>query len=389
MNSFVTISVSGPNPKLFLKRLLFYNISFSKCKVINKNKIILDILYNDFLKLKEKNHVYEVQIVKEHGLYRYIHFIKKNIYFFIGILSSILLLFIISNIIFDIEIVHNDKEIRTLVRNELEKNGIDVLKIATSYETRSKIIEKIMEENKNYIEWMEIERKGSKYIVKVTEKKKNELEENGVNGHIVAKKDGIIKKIIAEDGEIIKKKNDYVRKGDIIISGDIIKDDVVKGQVSAKGKIYAETWYNVRVSLPLTYEETRYLDKTKNNIVTYLFGKRYYLFKNYNSSVEEKKMLLLGEKIFPFQIYFQKQRKTETIRRKFTESEAIKEAESLADKKIQSSLDTDEYIISKKTLNFNIKDSKIELVIFFKVYEDITDFAETDKKINDNINQTT
>ena len=54
---------------------------------------------------------------------------------------------------------------------------------------------------------------------------------------------------------------------------------------------------------------------------------------------------------------------------------------NLAEKKVSSKLNTDEYIISKKTLNFHIKDSKIEIDIFFKVCEDITGFKEVDNII--------
>ena len=67
-------------------------------------------------------------------------------------------------------------------------------------------------------------------------------------------KSGIIIKVEAEQGVILKKKNDYVSQGETIISGDIIKDETVKGQVKAKGTVYAETWYKVHVSYPLIYK---------------------------------------------------------------------------------------------------------------------------------------
>ena len=44
-------------------------------------------------------------------------------------------------------------------------------------------------------------------------------------------------------------------------------------------------------------------------------------------------------------------------------------------------LKDDEYIISKKTLNFKQNESKIEVGVFFKVYENITDFKDADTSL--------
>ena len=47
-------------------------------------------------------------------------------------------------------------------------------------------------------------------------------------------------------------------------------------------------------------------------------------------------------------------------------------------KKINSSLSKDEYIISKKALNYSVDDSKIMVDVFFKVYENITDYVKVE-----------
>ena len=49
--------------------------------------------------------------------------------------------------------------------------------------------------------------------------------------------------------------------------------------------------------------------------------------------------------------------------------------------KISVNLKDDEYIISKKTLNFKQNKSKIEIGVFFKVYENITDFKDADTSL--------
>ena len=66
------------------------------------------------------------------------------------------------------------------------------------------------------------------------------------------------------------------------------------------------------------------------------------------------------------------------INQRLTSEQALKKAEDLAMKKINSSLSKDEYIISKKVLNYSVDDSKIMVDVFFKVYENITDYVKVE-----------
>lgn len=77
----------------------------------------------------------------------------------------------------------------------------------------------------------------------------------------------------------------------------------------------------------------------------------------------------------------EKQRKTKVKKEKLGTKEAIKKATKLAENKISVNLKDDEYIISKKTLNFKQNESKIEIGVFFKVYENITDFKDADTSL--------
>lgn len=378
---YVKIRVTGKNPKLFLKRYIINKIKYDKYKKINRNEITFRISYENYLYLKEKESMYDIVVVRYYGLIKYFIIFKNNFSFIICFIFSIVFLIFISSVCFDLEIVHNDSKIRNLVKEELNSYGIKRFSLIPNFSKRKKIINKILKDNKEDLEWLEIERLGSKLVVKITERKINKKQEQIENRHIVAKKSGIIKKIEASSGVIVKKKNDYVEQGDIIVSGDIIKDETVKGQVVAKGVVYAETWYNVKVEYPLYYEEVRYLDEMKNNYILDFLNKSFSLKKNYTSSYLEKKKTLIKDKIFPFEISMEKQRKTKVIKQILTSDEAIKKAQEVAEKKIESFLDSDEYIISKKTLNFTSNDSKIIVDVFFKVYENITDYRQTDPSL--------
>lgn len=381
MNSYVKISITGNNPRLFIKRYFFNKINYSDYKEVNHKKVILKVSYEDYLNIALKKTTYKIDVIKFYGPVKYIKLLKNNYTFFIAFLIGIVFLFFLSSVCFKLEVVHNSKEIRSLVLDELKENNIKEFYFIPTFNKRKKVIDKIIKENKDKLEWMEIERKGSKLIVKVTERKKNKEKESSEPRHIVAKKSGIIISIVAENGVILKKKNDYVSKGDIIISGDVIKDETVKGQTRALGKVLAETWYMVHVSYPLNYKETIYLNEIKNNLIISFMNKEFSVRKNYESLHLEKKFELIKSKVFPFEIRIEKQRKTKILNQRYTKKQALNKAILVAENKIKTKLNTDEYIISKKALNFTSNDSKIEIDVFFKVCEDITDYKEVDKSL--------
>ena len=381
MNSYVNISIVGKNPKLFIKRYVLNQISFEDFKEVSHKHVTIKISYDDYLKLLSKNKTYEIYINRKYGIVKYTSYIKENYTFVISLIIGFLFLFLISNTILEIDVIHSNSSLRNLIYDELKDNNISCFRFIPSFKKRKKIINKIVNDNKDKIEWLEIERYGSKLTVKVTERKLNKEKEYDKPRHIVAKKDGVIMKIEASNGVILKKKNDYVSKGETIVSGDIIKDETVKGQVRAVGRVYAEVWYLVTIEYPLNYEEVIYLNDVKQNIIVSFMKKEVSLRKNYATNCLEHKNILIKEKIFPFSIRMEKQRKTKVKKEKLGTKEAIKKATKLAENKISVNLKDDEYIISKKTLNFKQNKSKIEIGVFFKVYENITDFKDVDTSL--------
>lgn len=379
-NSYVRLRIEGKNPDLFFKLYIINKISYKNLKR-RKGILELTLKYEDYLFLENKKGIYNIYVIKEYGLIKYKNLLLKNISLVIAFIISLIYLFVISNMAFNIDVIHNDKEIRALVYDELKRNGISKHHFIPSFKKRRKILDKIVKENKDELEWLEIERKGSILNVKVTERIMNKKEESTEPRHIIAKKSGIIMSITASHGEILKKKNDYVSEGEILISGDIIKDETVKGQVRAEGSVYAETWYLVNVSYPLNYEETIYLSKVKNNLILSIFGHDVPLFKNYSKNYIENSKTIVKNKIFPFEIRIEKQRKIKVNKQKYTEKQALNKAIEVASKKIEKKLGSDEYIIDKKALNFTMNDSTIEVEVFFKVCENITAYKDVDESL--------
>lgn len=373
----IYLKVKGKNIERFLKRLNKSEIELLKIEKIKYNELNIEIKKDDFKKINNIKTIYEIEIIGIHGLDYIKEQIIKKRYILFSFMISILILLILSNTIFSIEVVHNDEEIRTLLISELEEFNIKKYYRKKSYKELQNIKEEILEKYKDKIEWLEIETHGTKYVVRVEERILNKDESNYIKRNIVAKKDAVLVKIEAKNGEIIKTKNSFVKKGETVISGNIYLYDNIKDSIMAEGKIYGEVWYKATVEYPLVYKEETYTGKTKKVFSINFLNKDFSFFdfnkfkyKNIEDISKIKHLFL------PISFGFEKQYEKKVINENLTKDEAVEKAIKKATEKIESNLKEKEYIIATKKLKVEENYSKIIVELFFTVCEDITDYEE-------------
>lgn len=371
--SFYKLKITGKDVKRFLKQLYNLNIYFEEIE-FRKKELYVKVDDDNYKKIKKIKTIYKIEIINLYGISKIKDIINKYNIFFICIIIGIILLNILGNMIFSIEIDIDNKEIKEIVNKELETYNIKKFSFNKSYNERKDIIEKILLNNKDTIEWIEIEKIGTKYIVRVEERIIKDKKEKCMPRNIVAKRDGLILNINSSAGEIKKSINDYVKKGDIIISGIITKNDEEKNRVCASGKVYAETWYQVSVEVPYNYKEIIYTRDYKRNISITIFNKRKSLFKDFDNYIIKEKSI--SNKILPIKISLENQQKIIKIDHIYTSEELDLKALEISKEKLKHLLKNNSTILLEKKLKTIPKNSTIEVVIFFKVKEDITAYQD-------------
>lgn len=375
-NSYYELKIEGKDVKRFIKQLYSLDIYFENIEFKDK-EVYVKVDNTNYKKIKKIKTIYKINIVKLYGLEKVKDIIYKNNIFFICLVLGIILLNVLCNIVFEIEIDTNNQELFELVSSELKKNGIKKYTFIKDFNSRQSIINNILENNKKDLEWLEIERIGVKYIVRVEEriiKTENEMCEPR---NIIAKKDGIVLSISASNGEVLKTVNDYVKKGDILISGIITKDEEEKNRVCATGKVTAETWYQVRVEVPYNYKETIYTKEYKKNLSVTIFNNRYSLFKDFNNFIINE--YSLKNNIIPIKLSIENNQKIIKIDKIYTNEELDLKALELAKEKILTIVEDENNILLEKKLKTIPKNSTIEMVIFFKVKENITAYQKIEE----------
>ena len=369
MNSYLILKVSGKNIPKFILRCKNNNINILKIEQISYKEALIKINYKDYDKLLKIKSIYDITLINNTGFLKFKELLNKHKYFLIMFTFGILFLIYLCNIIFEVDVISTNNELNNLIKKDLENYNIKKYKLKKSYKEKERIKSELLEKYNDTIEWIEITDVGTKYEVQVVERKKKVTEEKDEYTNIVASKSGVLRKIYAEEGVKVVDNNTYVNKGDIIISGAITKDEEIKKIVNAKGKVYAEVWYNVNIEFPLEYTEKRYTNEKKKSIYMRLGNK--YISKRRFKNFERRKILSLKNRLVPFELGIEEEQKVNIINDKYTVEEAKKKAILSAKEKILQSLDKDEYITSQKTLKFYAKDSKIVLDIFFSCYEQI------------------
>ena len=378
-SSSIKIKVTGRNINNFLKRLINNNINIEKVIPISHKEIDLIINYQDLDKVLKLKTIYNIKIVRYYGKLRIIKRIKKDIFILSSLLISLLLIYTLSNVIFKVEVIHSNKNIIKLVTKELEDNGIKKYKFVKKYQEIEKIKNKILEENKDTLEWLEIIREGTKYTIRVEERIINNKPKDNKIYNIVASKNAVIKNIYAESGEKIRSINTYVKKGDIIISSDITLPNNEKISKTASGKVQGEVWYNINIEYPYQYHEIKYTGNKKKVLVLNLLNKRisffdFHKYKTFNRNIK----YIFNNNITPISLIYEDEYETNIINEVYDYNTAREKAITKAKEKILEKYPNIKDITNIKIIKEEDKKNKISLNLFVTCLEDITEYQEVD-----------
>lgn len=381
--SKIELQIKGKHIERFIYKLAHNHIDLLDIEYF-KSCVHIKIYKEDYPKVLNLKSIYEVNVVDASGLIKLKKIISVNKIVIFAIIFGVSLLIFLTNIIFEVEVIHSSNEVRTLLSNELKSYGMKKYSLKKNFKEITKIKNELLMKYPDKIEWLEIETVGTKYVVRVELREIPDQDAQEINRHVVAKKDALIKKINALEGMVIKEINNYVKKGDIIISGNVLLNEETKGIVSAKGEVFGEVWYTLTVEYPFTYYEEQLTGKRKNIIAFKFLNRSFELFSSFkNKKITET--ILLKNNLLPIRLVLEKQEELVIIDQVLTEEEAIDKAILLGKEKMEKELNDGEYVVSNKVLKVNVKEDKVVVDVFFVVYENITDYEEIIPEVEENI----
>ncbi|MBQ3423318.1 MAG: sporulation protein YqfD, partial [Romboutsia sp.] len=232
----------------------------------------------------------------------------------------------------------------------------------------------------NDVAYLSINVKGTNIFVTVTKKAetlKSVEQSNYCN--IIAKKDGIIEKVIARSGNSIVQKGDIVRKGDVLINGSNNK---------SIPEVWATTFYEVVKSA--SYEEV-IKEKTgnKKNVYTLSFyDNKYTIRRNikYNDySIENKEYKLsLGNYTFPLKLKVSTFYETKDKKIEKDKEQIMKELKEKSLKELDYTIPASARIVDSKH-NYKVNKNMLEYKITVQTSENIANIYSLTKAEAENM----
>lgn len=380
-SSNIKIRINGKNINNFIKRLIKNNINIIKLIPRSHKEIDLIINYKDLEEIERYSSIYNIKIIRYYGYLHIIKYLKRNRFIILFLLLGMIIVYILSNMVFSIEVIHSNSKIIKLVTEELKDHGIKKYTFSKNYKELEKIEKEILIDNKDNIEWLEIIRDGTKYIVRVEERIINKKIDDNKNYDIVSSKNAVIKSIEAESGEKIKDINTYVKKGDIIISSYISTPSGEKILSTARGKVIGEVWYTIDINYPYYYHEVKYTGNKKKVLVFNYIDKRISLFdfKKYKSFNKNTKTIFHNN-IVPISLNYEYQYETKVIDNIYNKEEAKSRAIETAKEKLLLKYKNIKEINEVTIINEINNDKYLGLTLFIKAYEDITEYKDVIKE---------
>ncbi|WP_138415724.1 sporulation protein YqfD [Aquibacillus sediminis] len=391
LTGYVTVKVIGHYPELFFDVCARKGVTVWNIKKTSKTECEGNIRLRDIplLKSVRRNTVYKVTFVHRKG----IPFLSKRFLshkpLIIGLFLSMFFVLFLSNIVWDVKVKGVHPEIEKRIVDQLNEYGIQPGAMKFKIDPPSQIQQQLLNDIPELL-WVGVTEKGTTYHLEGVEKTVVEEEETNGPRNLVAAKDGVIVDMYVSKGRPVVQVNDYVERGDLLVSGalreqqneededsDEEKKDEQQQVVSAEGEVIAKTWYETEVNIPL---KTNYEVLTGENKYKYflkfasvfipIWGFTDPDFDQIQTEVNERQFKFLKWDLPISFVEHNVQEKTNLSDERSKEV-AVKDGIEQAKTDLQKQLGPDAKISFEKVLHESIDSGKVNLNLYFTVEEDI------------------
>ena len=220
----------------------------------------------------------EIVRLRERGVPSLLGRYRHRYGFFAGLALFAAIFFLSGTVIWGIKIDGNARLSEREVLTELRRCGLSVGSRKSGLDV-SAIENRVLIES-DEISWISVNIIGTVAEVEIREIEVEEEREQYLASNIVAARDGQIELFEDVRGNIVLNIGDYVRKGELIVSG--LYDSQTQGirYTDAKGRVLARTERDISVSIPFKYEKKRYTGKVFTEKYLIFFEKEIKFYTN-------------------------------------------------------------------------------------------------------------
>ena len=395
LHGYVMIEVSGFSVERFVNMAAFRGIYLwniqPKGSAVQMNVSAKG--YNLLAECEEKTGcLYEMVCLC--GLPAVLKKYKKRKVLSLGILIFVGILYALSSFVWVVEVQGNERIEKQQLLKACQEAGMAPGTLKWNIHTDD--ITQYLLETFEDISWVSVSIDGTEALIRIVETiPKPEIIDKQTPSDLVAKKDSVIQSIITEAGTPMVQSGDVVKKGDVLISGEVVlvvgdEEEAGREYVNARGTVLAKTWYTLEEELPLSYTEKKYTGIEKKD-KSLLIGDTIIniMQPNMEDGSYEKKhtggnQLAIGDFKLPISWAEETYQQYETIQKTRTEQEAKKQLETQLKQKAEEMVQGE---IENIEIQYEVKDDTLLAKATITVIEDIAQQQKKQNTAQENIMQ--
>lgn len=280
---------------------------------------------------------------------------KKRKGFILGLIVFALLIYLMTSIVWSIDITGNYHVKADVLMEQM--NEIGIFRGASKRTLDPKYLADILRLKNKELSWVGVEIKGTRLLITVKEGVETPniipLEQPC---NVVAKNDGIIISIIAKNGLASVKEGDTVKRGQVLISGSLesLYPEFGSKQVHAMGEVMARTWYEIKKEVPKVKLTRMRTGLEWNTYSIYFLDFRVKLpskknpFEIYESSIINKAPVIANQFKLPIGVVIEKYYELQEEEQILEQQEARELAQDIANEKIKEFVPKDAEISGRQ-----------------------------------------
>lgn len=243
----VSLEVNGLNLDRLFKQLKRKNIEMFNIKRKTYKKLCFDVNNNQLKQVKQLTEKYDVKVLKRYGIPFIKTFFKERLGMLIGLGITLIIVAILSQFIWNIEIYGNEEVTNDEVLTALSESGIVIGQ--TMDEEKIERAEDYLESRLNKVSFVSLVKKGSSIIVNIKEIRTPDIMDNvNATANLISNFDGVITSVNLIQGTLMVDVGDVVKKGDVLIKGSFTGLNQNITNCVAMGEVFAKVWYTESVN---------------------------------------------------------------------------------------------------------------------------------------------
>lgn len=369
------VTATGLSPEKLLNLAAKNHISLSGVRRLSYTQLCFNIGPADYNRLKKllPEGRYKLNIGSSRGLSLMLYAFRARYCLIAGIIISIVLAFFASSRIWFVKVRGCEKVSEENVLQLLESYGLKS-GASVSGEELDEMEKRLMQDISD-ISWVGISRRGVNIYAYI--KESSELPEStpiDKPADVIALKDGVVEKVTVLQGRAVVTQGQTVRAGDVLISGELIYQDLPYQYIYALGDVQARIWYSGERKISLVQNETVRTGNTAVVRTMRIFGQDIPLdgenpFASYEVESREQDVMNLG---IPVTIITQTYYETEEREYSITQEDALELGKSDLEQELSAQIPQDAEILrTQSSVKAAVGENAVIVSMFIETLEQI------------------